>query len=87
MLVDGELEQSFLQKENGVRCPVMFTSRPLLDRERAYSISEKECLGVVHATDRFNRYLCGEPFILETDNKPLEVLNRAECSNPQIMRW
>jgi hypothetical protein len=62
-------------------------SRSLLDRERAYSVSERECLGVVYAKDRFKRDLCGKPFILETDNKPLEVPNKAESSNPRLTRW
>ena len=55
--------------------------------EKNYSVIEKECLGIVWGVEKFDPYLYGTTFVLETDHQPLAHLNRAKVSNPRLMRW
>ena len=75
------------QNYDGTLMPVAFTSRKLLPRERVYSIMEKECLAVVHAVSKFNNYLYGQKFILQTDHLPLVCMNKNKIANERILRW
>ena len=76
-----------LQKKDGVNCPVAYASRKLLTREQAYSAIERECLALVWGIGKFQVYLEGREFILETDHQPLVYINQAKCINSRIMRW
>ena len=76
-----------LQEENNVKWPVAYASRKLLAREEAYATVEKECLALVWAIQKFQRYLYGKQFIIETDHQPLLYLNKAKVSNARLMRW
>ena len=51
-----------------------YSSRRLSDVERRYSNTEKEALALVWACERFNMYVSGREFELETDHKPLEYI-------------
>ena len=44
---DVELGATLLQHRDGQIFPVAYASRKLLDRERRYSVMDRECLGVV----------------------------------------
>ena len=72
---------------NGKNHPVMYASRKLLAREQKYSTGEKECLAVMFTIEKFQRYLKGQEFIIETDHRPLQVLNGDNATNPRVMRW
>ena len=37
--------------------------------------------------NKFNRYLKGKEFLIESDHRPLQVLNKVNPVNPRIMRW
>ena len=76
-----------LQEYNGYRFPVYYCSKKLLDRERRYSVIEKECLAIVWAVQKFQNYLYGKEFTLETDHQPLIYLNRTKIANARLMRW
>ena len=67
--------------------PVAYASRKLLPREARYSVIERECLAVVWALQKFQQYLYGKQFILETDHQPLIYLNKAKTDNSRLMRW
>ena len=56
---------------------IAYASRSLSDVERWYSQTEKEALALVWACERFDLYVCGQPFELETDHKPLERIYSA----------
>ena len=67
---------------------IAYASRSLSDVERLYSQTEKEALALVWACERFDLYVCGQPFELKSDHKPLERIYSA-TSKPcaRIERW
>lgn len=76
-----------LQGALGDRHPVAYISRKLYPREVRYSTVEKECLAVKWALDTFRYYLLGREFLLETDHRPLQWMDRMRDSNARITRW
>lgn len=71
--------------------PVYFLSRKLSENERSYSVSEKEFLAVLWATERLHQYLYGRPFTVRTDHQALRQLlmngfagGSAPC---RVIRW
>ena len=76
-----------LQQHEDKKFPVLYVSRKLLDRERAYATTEKECLALIWAVQKLQRYLYGKEFILETDHEPLIYLQQAKMTNARVMRW
>jgi len=63
-----------LQDESGIKHAVAFASRKLLTRASHYSTIEKECLAIVWAVQKFQNFLYGKSFILETDHQLLNVI-------------
>ena len=53
---------------------VQYASRALSDAERRYSQIELETLPADFACRRYHVFLYGKPFIVVTDDKPLEVI-------------
>ena len=84
---DTGLGAILLQGTEGEEMPVAYASKKLLDREKNYSVIEKECLAVVWGVSKFHRYLFGKEFILETDHQPLTYLNKSKMANSRLMRW
>jgi hypothetical protein len=76
-----------MQEHDGELFPVAFTSKKLSQPERAYSTMERECLALVWAVQKFQLYVYGKPFVLQTDHQPLVYLNRCKITNSRIMRW
>jgi len=58
-----------------------------LPRESHYSTIEKECLAIVWAIQKFQNFLYGKSFVLETDHQPLEYLGKSQFQNGRLMRW
>ena len=56
-------------------------------REQAYSTVERECLALVWGISKFQVFLEGVEFTIETDHRPLAYLNQAKCTNSRVMRW
>jgi len=73
--------------DDGCRKPVAYASRKLNKAEKRYATVEKECLAIVWAINKFQRYLYGVEFSLETDHKPLSYLSNAKLTNARLMRW
>ncbi|XP_071797127.1 uncharacterized protein [Asterias amurensis] len=76
-----------LQAQDGEKFPVAYASKKLLPREKSYSVMEKECLAIIWAVRKFEPYLYGRNFTLETDHQPLTFLQKSKVANGRIMRW
>ena len=77
---------------DGVEKPVAFASRTLMDREKRYSVIDKEALAIIFGVTKFYQYLYGRRFILQTDHKPLERILGAHQEIPKmaanrLQRW
>ena len=58
------------QLQEGLWRVISYASRSLTDAERRYSQTEKEALAIVWACERFNLYVFGKNFEIETDHRP-----------------
>ncbi|XP_066509706.1 uncharacterized protein [Hoplias malabaricus] len=76
-----------LQGEDDERKPILYISRKLFPRETNYSTIEKEALAIKWALDSLKYYLLGHDFVLETDHKALQWIQRMKDSNARITRW
>ena len=76
-----------LQYWDNVPQPVFYASRKLLPREANYSAIEKECLALVWAVEKFQYYLYGREFLIETDHRPLVYMKNFKGKNARLTRW
>lgn len=79
-----------LQKEGDVWSPVAYASRSLTPTEQRYAQVEKEALALTWACERFNDFILGLHFELETDHKPLVSLLGGQALDalpPRIQRF
>ena len=81
--LEAALTQTY---HDGSECVISYVSRPLTDREKGYSATEKEALAVVFATDYYRVYLLGRHFTLITDHSALRWLNSVEPKG-RLARW
>ena len=73
--------------DTGDEHPVAYYSRKLLPREERYSTIEKECLAIKLGIQAFRVYLLERPFVIETDHRSLEWLDRLKGHNSRLTRW
>ena len=62
------------QNEKGQWQPVEYASRKLTEAEVRYAMVEKEALAITWACEKFDYYLVGRRFEIETDHRPLVSL-------------
>eukprot|EP00745_Piridium_sociabile_P018024 TRINITY_DN2685_c0_g1_i10.p1 TRINITY_DN2685_c0_g1~~TRINITY_DN2685_c0_g1_i10.p1 ORF type:complete len:673 (-),score=123.75 TRINITY_DN2685_c0_g1_i10:131-2149(-) len=67
--------------------PVACASKKLTPAERNYPIIEKECLALVWGIQRFEPYLYGVEFVVQTDHSPLQYLDRVKSTSGRLTRW
>ena len=75
-----------MQETDGKLFPVSFASKKLNTTQQKYSVIEKECLALVWAVKKYQPYLYGTRFVLQTDHEPLTYLNQARYINNRVMR-
>ncbi|PFX23411.1 Transposon Ty3-I Gag-Pol polyprotein [Stylophora pistillata] len=76
------------QLQDGEWRAISYVSMNLTEVERRYSQTEKEALTLVWACERFNIYVYGRKFELETDHKPFEcIFGRLSKPSARIERW
>ena len=68
------LGAALLQEEETGWFPVSYASRTMTEVEKRYAQIEKEALAVTWACQKFDFYLVGRKFQIETDHKPLVPL-------------
>jgi hypothetical protein len=76
-----------MQNYEDIMHPVAYASKKFSERERKYSVEERECLAMVWGIQKFNRYLYGKEFTMETDHCGLQYLKTGSIRNARVMRW
>ena len=68
-------------------CPITFTSKSLTDIETCYVNTERECLSVCFALEKFHTYLYSRHVIIENDHKLLEMIqHKIHMAPPRLQR-
>jgi transposase InsO family protein len=62
------------QSDSGDWQPVEYASRKMTEAECRYAMIEKESLAITWACEKFDYYLVGRTFEIETDHRPLVTL-------------
>jgi hypothetical protein len=84
---DRGLGAVLLQEKDEVLHPVAYASKKLSGAQTHYSTIEKECMAIVWGVQKFEPYLYGKQFVIETDHRPLVYLQRSKTENGRLMRW
>ena len=61
--------------------PIAFASKALTETECQYTNIEREMLAAVFGAERFNTYIYGQSFMIESDHKPLESISRKNLAD------
>ena len=72
--------------EDGI-FPIAYGSKKLSPCEMKYSTMEKEGLAIIRGIKKYEKFLYGNEFILETDHRSLTYLDKAKFENARVMRW
>jgi transposase InsO family protein len=84
---DKGLGAVLVQEKEGKRFPIWFASRSLKGAEMRYSTSEKECLAVLWAIEKFRGYVEYSHFVVETDHQALQWLQKIKEPSGRLARW
>lgn len=78
-----------IQVQGGIRRPIAFFSKKLSASQKKYAPTEKECLGVILAIEKFRQYVEGSKFTVITDAQSLIWLRKisAEKGSAKLIRW
>lgn len=66
---------------------IAFSSRSLLAAERAYTVTERECLAVVWGLNKWRNVLLGHGVIVRSDHHSLAFLQSCRLMGSRLTRW
>ncbi|GFV81782.1 retrovirus-related Pol polyprotein from transposon 17.6 [Trichonephila clavipes] len=67
--------------------PIAFASRTLNKAERNYAVTERECLAVIWALNKFKTYFGSLPVKVITDHAALTKLTNGKNLSSRMIRW
>lgn len=68
-------------------CPVYYGSCRLSAAEKNYSMTERECLGMIYSIKKFRHYLLGWQCFFHVDHLVLLYLVRQQSLQGRLARW
>ncbi|XP_029732414.2 uncharacterized protein LOC109415089 [Aedes albopictus] len=75
------------QEVDGEEHPVSYFSQKLSSSERKYSVTERECLAVIRAVEKFRGYIEGVKFVVYCDHAALSYLLSLKNPTALMSRW
>lgn len=75
------------QMIEGQEMVISYLSRSLTNNEKKFSTTEKECLAVLYAIEKWRPYIEGTRFTVVTDHYCLKWLNNIQDPVGRIARW
>nr|VZI11331.1 unnamed protein product [Spirometra erinaceieuropaei] len=73
--------------ETGAERPVCFASKTLTKPQRNYCIYRRELLALITFVKQFKPFLIGRHFIIRSDHKALQWLQKIKDAEGQLARW
>ena len=66
---------------------IYYVSQMLNDAQLNYETTEKECLAIVFAFDKFRSYLIANRVIVHTDHSAIKYLMTKKDAKPRLIQW